>query len=57
MQTGQWTSGLNREILNLHLGARDLIRKLLVKLPEHRMPLEQVLKHPWILEYAPAAKK
>jgi len=38
-------------------GARDLIRKLLVKLPDNRMPLEQVLKHPWILEYAPAAKK
>jgi len=34
-------------------GARDLIRKLLVKQPEKRLSLHEVLKHPWILEYAP----
>lgn len=32
-------------------GARDLVRKLLRRKPEDRIPLEQVLKHPWILEY------
>lgn len=36
-------------------GARDLIRKLLVQNPEKRLPLEQVMKHPWILEFAPAS--
>ncbi|KAL4858631.1 Serine/threonine-protein kinase Aurora-2 [Chlorella vulgaris] len=30
-------------------GAKDLIRKLLVKDPKDRLPLEQVLQHPWIL--------
>jgi len=34
-------------------GARDLIRKLLVQNPEKRIPLEQVLQHPWILEHKP----
>ncbi|XP_078034832.1 aurora kinase C [Augochlora pura] len=31
-------------------GARDLISKLLVVNPEKRLPLEDVLKHPWIVE-------
>lgn len=34
---------------------KDLIRKLLVKTPASRMPLEQVLRHPWILNNADAA--
>ncbi|KAL4441525.1 hypothetical protein ABPG77_002029 [Micractinium sp. CCAP 211/92] len=29
-------------------GARDLIKRLLVKKPADRLPLEQVLQHPWI---------
>jgi len=37
-------------------GARDLVRKLLVKQPEQRIPLDQVLKHPWIVEYTPASE-
>jgi len=35
--------------------ARDLVRKLLVKKSDARIPLEQVLKHPWIVKYAPAS--
>ncbi|KAK9834308.1 hypothetical protein WJX81_005470 [Elliptochloris bilobata] len=30
-------------------GARDLIRKLLTKSPRDRLPLAQVLQHPWIV--------
>ncbi|DBA98110.1 hypothetical protein WJX77_005634 [Trebouxia sp. C0004] len=30
-------------------GARDLIRKLLVKDPTQRLPLQQVIQHPWIV--------
>jgi serine/threonine protein kinase len=32
-------------------GARDLISKLLVKQPEKRLSLLNVLKHPWIREH------
>ncbi|CEF64241.1 Aurora kinase B [Strongyloides ratti] len=30
-------------------GARDLISKLLVKVPRRRLPLSDVLQHPWVL--------
>lgn len=33
--------------------ARDLINKLLVVNPDQRLPLTNVLQHPWILENAP----
>ncbi|KAL3132325.1 Phosphatidylinositol:ceramide phosphoinositol transferase (IPC synthase) [Trebouxia sp. C0010 RCD-2024] len=33
-------------------GARDLIRKLLVKDPTQRLPLKQVIQHPWIVGHA-----
>lgn len=33
-------------------GAQDLIRKLLVKSPVDRLPLPQVLSHPWIRAHA-----
>lgn len=33
--------------------AKDLIGKLLVVLPENRLPLAKVLQHPWINENAP----
>ncbi|CAO1616145.1 unnamed protein product [Sympodiomycopsis kandeliae] len=33
----------------------DLIRKLLKRVPTHRLPLKQVLKHPWITRYDPQA--
>ncbi|KAI7841735.1 hypothetical protein COHA_004601 [Chlorella ohadii] len=36
-------------------GAKDLIRRLLVKNPKDRMPLEQVLQHPWITANADPA--
>ncbi|PSC72353.1 Serine threonine-kinase Aurora-1 [Micractinium conductrix] len=36
-------------------GVKHLIRKLLVKNPKERMPLEQVLQHPWILANADPA--
>lgn len=32
-------------------GARDLISKLLQKVPQKRLPLDEVLTHPWITEY------
>lgn len=32
-------------------GARDLIRKLLQHEPRKRLPLDEVLQHPWILEH------
>lgn len=32
-------------------GARNLISKLLVVDPEKRLPLEEVLKHPWIVQH------
>lgn len=35
---------------NFAPGAKDLISKLLRHKPEDRLPLEQVLQHPWILE-------
>ena len=35
---------------NFTPGAKDLISKLLRHKPEDRLPLEQVLQHPWILE-------
>lgn len=35
--------------------AHDLIRKLLVKTPAQRLPLQQVLQHPWILANADPA--
>jgi aurora kinase len=31
--------------------AKDLIKKLLAKAPEDRLPLSEVLKHPWIVRY------
>jgi len=31
-------------------GAQDLMRKLLQKTPANRLPLDQVMKHPWISE-------
>lgn len=31
-------------------GAQDLMRKLLQKKPANRLPLDQVMKHPWISE-------
>ncbi|XP_071502360.1 aurora kinase C-like [Diadema antillarum] len=33
-------------------GARDLIKRLLQHNPSHRLPLEQVLVHPWIVEHS-----
>lgn len=33
-------------------GAKDLVRKLLQHSPHRRLPLPEVLKHPWILECA-----
>lgn len=41
-------------------GARDLISKLLRHDPQKRLPLAEVLKHPWIVQYnlqQPAAKE
>jgi aurora kinase A len=38
-------------------GARDLISKLLMKLPEDRLPLSDVLKHPWIFANADMYKQ
>jgi aurora kinase A len=35
-------------------GARDLVNSLLKKNPEHRMPLDKVLEHPWIQQFNPA---
>ncbi|KAL0035007.1 hypothetical protein WJX79_005999 [Trebouxia sp. C0005] len=35
-------------------GARDLIRKLLVKDPTQRLPLQQVIQHPWIVGHTEA---
>ncbi|KAL0054507.1 hypothetical protein WJX82_009990 [Trebouxia sp. C0006] len=35
-------------------GARDLIRKLLVKDPTQRLPLKQVIQHPWIVGHTEA---
>lgn len=35
-------------------GARDLISKLLRHDPKARLPLEEVLKHPWIIQYKDA---
>ena len=37
-------------------GARDLIKSLLKINPKHRLPLEQVLEHPWIKAYAKVHK-
>ncbi|CAJ0628182.1 9759_t:CDS:2 [Entrophospora sp. SA101] len=31
--------------------AKHLIRSLLQKDPDKRLPLEEVLKHPWILKH------
>lgn len=36
----------------ISLNAEDLIRKLLIKNPDHRIKLANVLKHPWIIENA-----
>jgi aurora kinase len=36
-------------------GAQDLIKQLLIKVPADRMPLEEVLHHPWILANADSA--
>ena len=36
-------------------GARDLIRRLLVKAPAQRLPLEGVLQHAWIRQHADPA--
>ena len=52
-----------RNIVNIRLvfpahvspNAQHLIRSLLRKDPEQRMPLDQVLKHPWITEYNSSA--
>jgi serine/threonine protein kinase len=30
---------------------KDFVSKLLVKEPMKRLPLEEVLKHPWITKY------
>ncbi|OXU30805.1 hypothetical protein TSAR_010501 [Trichomalopsis sarcophagae] len=35
---------------HLSSGAKDLISKLLVVEPEHRLPLDDVLNHPWIVQ-------
>ena len=39
-----------RDIFIFVAGAQDLMRKLLQKTPANRLPLEQVMKHPWISE-------
>ncbi len=31
-------------------GPRDLITKLLQKVPNKRLPLAEVMRHPWIME-------
>jgi serine/threonine protein kinase len=31
--------------------AKDLIKQLLAKAPQDRLPLSEVLKHPWIVRY------
>jgi len=38
-------------------GARDLISKLLRKKPEERLPLKEILQHPWIREKSSMFKK
>jgi len=35
-------------------GAKDLIRKLLVREANNRLPLAEVMTHPWIIQYADA---
>jgi len=40
---------------HVSLNAQHLIKSLLRKDPEQRMPLDQVLKHPWITEYNSSA--
>ncbi|KAK2465718.1 hypothetical protein APHAL10511_002262 [Amanita phalloides] len=37
--------------------ARDLISKLLQYEPAKRLPLDQVLKHPWIVKYRPKGRE
>lgn len=36
-------------------GAQDLIKKLLVRNPEERLTIQQVLEHPWIRAHADPA--
>lgn len=36
--------------------ARNLINNLLVVIPDNRMELDEILKHPWIVKYAPSDK-
>ena len=37
--------------------AADLIRRLLVYRPEQRMPIDEVLKHPWLAKHVEAWEK
>lgn len=37
---------------HVSLDAQDLIRKLLQRQPEKRLPLAEVLVHPWIVKFA-----
>jgi len=43
--------------IGLSPGAQDLVCRLVVKSPQQRLSLEQVLKHPWILEHSVPASK
>jgi len=38
-------------------GARDLVRKLLMRNPASRLSLSEVLEHPWILKYKTTSNK
>jgi len=38
-------------------GARDLITKILKKDPRARLPLDEIVTHPWILQHVPVDKR
>ncbi|XP_021951643.1 aurora kinase C isoform X2 [Folsomia candida] len=38
-------------------GARDLIKKVLKKLPQERLPIRQILVHPWIASHVDISKQ
>ncbi|XP_071742970.1 aurora kinase A-A-like [Lepeophtheirus salmonis] len=46
----EWPSFISPE-------ARDLISKLLQKIPERRLPLKEVIVHPWIMKYRSSITK
>ena len=50
MKVDKKSCNFNDQVFIIIIGAKDLIAKLLRRKPKDRLPLVQVMEHPWIVQ-------